>query len=50
MLTLEGETYYTLPMVIIDINMPLDKLEQSAIKLDNNPSKNETDQNSCTVF
>lgn len=42
--TLEGEAYCTLPMVIIGINMLLDKLEKWAKELDNIPSRDETDE------
>lgn len=40
---LEGESYATLPMVIIGINMLLDRLESWAMELDNKPDRCEID-------
>ncbi|XP_072375514.1 uncharacterized protein [Diabrotica undecimpunctata] len=43
-LILEGESYVTLPMVIIGINMMLDRLESWAMELDNKPDRDKTDE------
>ena len=42
---LEGESYATLPMVIIGINMLLDRLELWAMELDNKPDRDKIDEN-----
>ncbi|CAH1954524.1 unnamed protein product [Acanthoscelides obtectus] len=41
---LEGESYASLPMVIIGINMLLDRLESWAMVLDNKPDRDEIDE------
>ncbi|CAH1103800.1 unnamed protein product [Psylliodes chrysocephalus] len=48
---LEGDQYCTpLPIVVIEINMLLDKLEQWALDLDVKEHRNEIDENSFLLY